>query len=170
MRKIPTLIFALSVVSAILSCGTDNAKEGAAKGPQIRIENISADRLSSVAAFEQTLHESPSQVAVALFNALTNGDRFVVESNIHFPNRDEGETFMAYYDMALESDDFKQRTDGYTADYRAVSESVDGDSAYVELVGKTVLGEDTRFTVLLVHVEGWWKVDGPYSVLHRSID
>ena len=170
MRRISSYILSALVVPALLSCGAGEKKASAE--PQIRIETVSADRLSNVASFEQSLHETPSQVAVALFNALTDGDRFVVESNIHFPDTLEGETFLAYYDMALKSDDYKNRTTGYRADYRAVSETLTagGDSAYVELVGLTALGEETRFTVLLVDVEGWWKVDGPYSVLHRTID
>ena len=104
-----------------------------------------------------------------MFNSLTDGDVETVHANIHFPNEIEQETFFTYYDMAIDSEDFKSRTEGYRADYRAVSEKIDGDSAYVELVGQTVLGESTRFTVLLRIVDGWWKVDGPYSVFHRQI-
>lgn len=171
MKKVTVYSLLLSAALLLLSCGKGG---NAAKSDkmQLKIENISSDRLANVASFEQALHETPSQVAVALFNALTDGDRFVVESNIHFPDTLEGETFLAYYDMALKSDDYRDRTTGYRADYRAVSETLTagGDSAYVELVGRTALGEETRFTVLLVDVEGWWKVDGPYSVLHRTID
>jgi hypothetical protein len=170
MGRIYTYMFFLAAPFALLSCGATGADGKGGKVAQPAIENVSLERLNEVAMFEQSLQETPTQVAVALFNALTDGDRFVVESNIHFPIKEEGEAFMEYYDMALESGDFKERTAGYRADYKAVSESVKGDSAYVELVGKTVLGEDTRFTVLLVKVGGWWKVDGPYSVLHRTID
>lgn len=171
MKKVTVYSLLLSAALLLFSCGKGG---NAAKSDkmQLKIENISSDRLANVASFEQALHETPSQVAVALFNALTDGDKFVVESNIHFPDTIEGETFLAYYDMALNSEDYKNRTAGYRADYRAVSETMTagGDSAYVELVGRTALGEETRFTVLLVDVEGWWKVDGPYSVLHRTID
>ena len=171
MKKVTVYSLLLSAALLLFSCGKGG---NAAKSDkmQLKIENISSDRLANVASFEQALHETPSQVAVALFNARTDGDKFVVESNIHFPDTIEGETFLAYYDMALNSEDYKNRTAGYRADYRAVSETMTagGDSAYVELVGRTALGEETRFTVLLVDVEGWWKVDGPYSVLHRTID
>ena len=54
------------------------------------------------------------------------------------------------------------------ADYKVVSEQIDGDVAYVELSGYTVLKQMTRFNVRLVKVDGAWKVDGDQSVIHGT--
>ena len=54
------------------------------------------------------------------------------------------------------------------ADYKVVSEQIDGDVAYVELSGYTVLKQMTRFSVRLVKVDGAWKVDGDQSVIHGT--
>lgn len=111
---------------------------------------------------------APGEVAVSLFNALTSGEAQVVRDNIYFADDVERNAFGEYLDMAFRSEDFAERTRDYRADYKVVSEVVNGDSAHVVLVGKTVLKQQTRFTVLLVNVDGCWKVDGRYSVLHRQ--
>ena len=134
-----------------------------------QLVNVSVGRLDSVAEFHDLLQETPSQVAVALFNSITDGDVKTVMNNIHFSKVPEREAFEGYLEMAVSSEDFAERTKGYVADYRSVFEEINGDTAFVELVGTTVLGEMTRFKVMLVMVDGWWKVDGPYSVLHRQI-
>lgn len=115
-----------------------------------------------------TKKATPGEVAVLLFNALTSGEVQTVKSNIYFADKVERSAFYAYLDMARDSKDFAERTKGYKADYRVVSEEIEGDSAYVVLLGRTVLAQDTRFNVLMVKVDGEWKVDGRFSVLHRQ--
>ncbi len=163
-------LYVVALLAFVLSACGNKKEKNLSSTPDIKIENISVDRLNNVAELERSLQAEPSYVAVSLFNALTEGDRNTVKNNIYFELETELDAFLAYYEMALNSKDFAERTKGYKADYTAVSESIGTDTAYVELVGKTVLGEETRFNVLLVKVEGEWKVDGRYSVLHRSID
>lgn len=115
-----------------------------------------------------TPEREPAEVAVQLFNSLTSGDVQYVKDNIYFADAVEREVFNEYLDMAVESEDFAERTKGYTADYRVLSQSVHSDSAFVELRGYTVLGQMTRFKVLLVKVDGCWKVDGRSAVLTRQ--
>lgn len=110
----------------------------------------------------------PGEVAVELFNSLTSGEAEIVKRNIYFADEVEREFFGEYLDEAVASSDFAERTKGYTADYKVLSQSIQGDSAFVELRGVTVLGEMTRFNVLLVKVDGEWKVDGRFSVLQRN--
>lgn len=110
----------------------------------------------------------PGEVAVRLFNGLTSGDAAAVKENIYFADRIEYDTFCAYLDMAYDSKDFAERTKGYKADYKVLSEDINGDSAYVVLLGKTVLAQNTRFNVLMVRTDGRWKVDGRFSVFHRQ--
>jgi hypothetical protein len=109
---------------------------------------------------------APGEVAVSLFNALTSGEAQIVRDNIYFADNVERSAFYAYLDMAYDSKDFAERTKGYKADYKVVSEKIDGDSAFVVLLGKTALAQDTRFNVLMVKIDGEWKVDGRFSVLH----
>ena len=111
---------------------------------------------------------APGEIAVLLFNALTSGEAQVVRENIYFADKVERSAFYAYLDMAYDSKDFAERTKDYKADYKVVSENIEGDSAYVVLKGRTVLEQDTRFNVLMVKVDGEWKVDGRFSVLHRQ--
>ena len=122
--------------------------------------------LLSLFAFVGCKEKTPGEVAVMLFNSITVGDADVVKQNIHFKEIDEYEVFCEYLDMVVASDNFKNRTKGYTADYVAVSEVVDGDTAYVELLGYTVLKQKTRFNVRLLKIDGDWKVDGDQAVLN----
>lgn len=163
-RNFLSIVFSLFCAVALVSCGGNKKR---AEMPNL--VNVSVSRLDSVAEFHTVLMDTPSQVAVALFNAITAGDVETVMTNIHFPNELEGETFREYLVMAVSSEDFATRTSGYTANYTPVSEQINGDTAYVELVGTTVLDRQTRFKVLLTMVDGWWKVDGPYSVLHSQL-
>lgn len=158
------IVLPLFCAVALVSCSGDKKT---AEMPTL--VNVSVSRLDSVAELHTVLMDTPSQVAVALFNAITEGDVETVMTNIHFPKELEGETFKEYLVMAVSSEDFATRTSGYTANYTPVSEQVNGDTAYVELVGTTVLGQQTRFKVLLTMVDSWWKVDGPYSVLHSQL-
>ena len=117
-------------------------------------------------AFVGCSKKSPGEVAVLLFNSITQGDVENVKENIHFESDAEYGVFCEYLDMVVASDNFKARTKGYTADYAVLSESIEGDTARVELLGYTVLGQKTRFNVLLLKVDGEWKVDGDQAVIH----
>ena len=110
----------------------------------------------------------PGDVAAQLFNSITSGDVQFVKENIHFDSDVEKSVFDDYLDMAVASDDYKERTAGYTADYIIVSEEIDVDTAYVDLKGMTALGKMATFNVRLVRIEGMWKVDGSQAVLHRE--
>ena len=110
----------------------------------------------------------PGDVAVQLFNSITSGDTWFVKSNIHFNSQVEKEVFDEYLDMAVASDDYRERTAGYRADYKVVSEEVDADTAHVSLKGMSALGKMTTFNVRLIKVNGLWKVDGSQAVLHRN--
>jgi hypothetical protein len=112
--------------------------------------------------------QNPGEVAVAVFNALTSGDVQVVKDNIYFPDEIETISFGKYLDMAVASEKFAERTKGYDADYRIISEKIDGDSAHVVLAGMTALKQKTRFNVLVIKIDGKWKVDGHFSVFHRQ--
>ena len=105
----------------------------------------------------------PGDVAVQLFNAITSGDVQVVKDNIHFDSQVEKEVF-----YAVASQDYKERTAGYTANYEIVSDTITADTAFVKLKGMTALGKMTTFNVRLVRIEGDWKVDGSQAVLHRE--
>lgn len=113
-------------------------------------------------------NRAPGEVAVVLFNAITEGDADVVKKNIHFAYEGDYDVFSEYLDMAIKSEDFAQRTEGYKADYKVLSEVVTGDSAYVVLQGRTVLEQVSCFKVRMVRIDGKWKVDGDYSVFTRE--
>ena len=124
--------------------------------------------LLSAFAMSGCKEKAPGEVAVLLFNSITLGNADDVKENIYFSDLAEYEVFCQYLDMALDSDRFKTRTAGYNADYKVVSEQIDGDVAYVELSGYTVLKQMTRFNGRLVKVDGAWKVDGDQSVIHGT--
>ena len=112
--------------------------------------------------------KSPGEVAVLLFNSITEGNVENVKENIHFSNSDEYDVFCEYLDMVVASDEYRSRTVGYKANYQVVSETVNGETAEVVLAGYTVLRQRTRFNVQLVKVNGEWKVNGDQSVLHGA--
>ena len=70
--------------------------------------------------------------------------------------------------MAVASDDYKQRTEGFTPDYKVTSEKIDGDKALVVLEGRGPLGNMLKIDVKLLSVDGKWKVDGDHGVFHTE--
>lgn len=110
----------------------------------------------------------PDEVAVKLYNAITSGDITFVKKHLHFSNPVEYEVFCDYLDMALRSDEYWERTEGYKADYRVLDTKIYGSEAYVELQGETPLNGTATMTVHLLFIDGKWKVDGNHGVLHRN--
>ena len=97
MKHLTRIFAVVALVAAVVSCGG---------------ESTSAETVK------------PGDVAVQLFNAITSGDVQVVKDNIHFDSQVEKEVFDEYLDMAVASQDYKERTSGYTANYEIVSYSV----------------------------------------------
>lgn len=108
----------------------------------------------------------PDEVAVTLFNALTSGDMQYVKENIYFANYVHYDAVCDYVDMAVKSNDYKTRTAGYKADYKAVKTTYEGDVAWVELQGVSALGRSVTTVARMLFVDGRWKVDGDYTVFH----
>lgn len=109
---------------------------------------------------------SPEDVAVSLFNAITSGDMRYVKDNIHFTNPAYYDAVCDYFDMAVKSDDYKSRTAGYKADYKATKVTYEGDVAWVELQGVSALGKSVTTVARMLYVDGRWVVDGDYTVFH----
>lgn len=112
---------------------------------------------------------SPSDVAVTLYNGLTSGDYEAVTENIYFQDSLDFNVFRNYFRMAVESDDYKSRTEGFKPDYAVKSESIDGDVATVNLEGIGPLGNLLKINVRLVLVDNKWKVDGNHGVFHSGV-
>ena len=108
----------------------------------------------------------PEGVAVCLFHALTSGDMRYVKENIYFAKNLEYNVVCEYLDMAVNSNDYKTRTAGYKADYKAVNVTYEGDVAWVELRGESPMGKSIFTVARLLFIDGKWKVDGDYTVLH----
>ena len=108
----------------------------------------------------------PEDIAVNLFNALTSGDLRYVKQNIHFTNPAYYDAVCDYLDLAARSADYKERTAGYTADYKAVKVTYEGDVAWVELQGVSPLGRTLTTVARMLQKDGRWVVDGDYTVLH----
>ena len=111
---------------------------------------------------------APDDVAVNLYNGLTSGDVDFVKKHIYFSAASDYTTFCDYLDMAVESNDFRERTASYKADYYAVDTKIFGNEAYVELCGLTPLNGTAKMTVHLLFVDGKWKVDGDHGVFHKD--
>lgn len=109
---------------------------------------------------------APDVVAVRLFNAVTSGDMDYVKENIYLSHREDINVVNEFLTMMASSPEFKKRTEGYTADYRATAVNYAGDEAWVELKGKGVSGEMITTITRMVFVDGRWLVDGDYSILH----
>ncbi|MBE6302799.1 MAG: DUF4878 domain-containing protein [Bacteroidales bacterium] len=112
--------------------------------------------------------EAPSVVALTLFKGLTSGDVKAVTENIYFVDSLDFNVFRDYFMMAVASDDYKERTEGFVPDYKVASEKIDGDKALVVLEGRGPLGNMLKIDVKLVSVDGRWKVDGDHGVFHRE--
>lgn len=141
MRRYTKFFALVALLLAVVACG----------GDEVRVDKT-----------------NPGDVAAQLFNSITSGNVEFVKENIHFDTKVDKQVFDKYLDMAVASDDYKERTANYKADYVVVSETVDADTAYVDLKGMSALGKMTTFNVRLLKVDGKWKVDGSQAVLHRQ--
>ncbi len=110
----------------------------------------------------------PSAVALELYEGLTSGDVKAVTGNIHFQDTLDYAVFRDYFQMAVASNDYKQRTQGFKPDYKVTSEKIKGDEAFVVLEGVGPLGNMLKIDVKLLLVEGRWKVDGNHGVFHSE--
>lgn len=143
MRSIKSFLYVAMFALSLLSCGNGN---NSANGDS----------------------ESPSAVALTLYKGLTSGDVKGVTENIYFAQKSDYKVFCDYFNMAVASDDYKQRTEGFTPDYKVTTEKVDGDKAFVVLEGRGPLGNMLKIDVKLVSVDGQWKVDGDHGVFHYN--
>ena len=112
--------------------------------------------------------EAPSAVAVKLYEGLTSGDVKTVTENIYFVDTLDYGVFRDYFQIAVASDDYKQRTQGFKPDYKVDSEKISGDKAFVVLKGKGPLGNMLKIDVKLLFVDGRWKVDGNHGVFYSE--
>ncbi len=117
-----------------------------------------------VIIFGCTRTTPPDVVAVNLFNAITSGNVEYVKENIWFSQESDYKAVNDFLDIVVASSDYKQRTEGYTADYRAVRVNYEGDEAWVELQGRNVIGERIITLVHLLYINERWMVNGEQSV------
>ena len=143
MRSIKSFLFVAMFALSLLSCGNGGS---------------SANGNS----------KSPSAVALTLYKGLTSGDVKGVTENIYFAKKSDYKVFCDYFNMAVASSDYKQRTEGFTPDYKVTAEKVDGDKAFVVLEGRGPLGNMLKIDVKLLSVDGKWKVDGDHGVFHTE--
>ncbi|MBQ2808872.1 MAG: hypothetical protein IJF06_07210 [Bacteroidaceae bacterium] len=137
-----TLIFMLvATVSFVVSCGSDGT-------------------------VVSKLH-SPSAVAVRFFNSISACDVENVKVNICFEDPAEQEIFDEYLERIFVPAAGKQNLVNDSA-YTVVSETVSGDTAYVELSAMTAVEKKVRMKVRLLNSDDGWKVDGSQAVLHRA--
>lgn len=108
----------------------------------------------------------PETVAVNLFNALTSGDMSYVKENLYFEKNMDYNVVCEYLDIVVKSKDYKERTADYSADYEVERVVYEGDVAWVELQGMSPMGKRVATVARMVMVDGKWKVDGDYTVLH----
>lgn len=108
----------------------------------------------------------PQEVAVNLFNSLTSGDMSYVKENIHFAKSMDYDVACEFFDLLVNSKDYKTGTAGYKADYKAVKITHEGDVVWVELQGVSPTGESLSTVARMILVDGKWKVDGDYTMLH----
>lgn len=108
----------------------------------------------------------PETVAVNLFNALTSGDMSYVKENLYFEKNMDYNVVCEYLDIVVKSKDYKERTADYSADYEVDRVVYEGDVAWVELQGMSPMGKRVATVARMVMVDGKWKVDGDYTVLH----
>ncbi len=111
-----------------------------------------------------TPEKSPGEVAVELYTALTSGDAQAVKDNMFISDSIYRNSFFAYLDIAVASEQYKQNTANFKAAYVVSEEDVNGDEATVVLTGKGPLGQNVRITVKLLLIDGAWKVDGEHGV------
>lgn len=117
---------------------------------------------------ERKYAETPSEVAIKLYNGLTSGNVKAVTENIHFQDSLDYNVFRDYFEMAAASEDYKKRTKNFNADYKVVSEKINGEEALVGLEGIGPLGNMLKINVKLIMIGDKWKVDGNHGVFHTE--
>jgi hypothetical protein len=122
--------------------------------------------LSVLAACAPADVNTPGEVAVKLFSAITLGDNEYVKDNIYISDTIQREVFNSAIDIAVKSKQYKRNTKDFTPSYEVAKEVVDGDNAEVILTGIGPLGNKVRITVKLLRIDGRWKVDGDHGVWH----
>lgn len=111
--------------------------------------------------------ESPSQVALSVFEAITTADTATLQNKIHISDQIQRDVFNDYFRIAAASKQYMETTAHYKPVYNVESESIDGENAEVILKTKNISGQDVRLTVkLLLDEDGYWKVDGDHGVWH----
>ncbi|MBE6267950.1 MAG: DUF4878 domain-containing protein [Bacteroidales bacterium] len=121
-----------------------------------------------VACSGKKYDNTPSDVALTLYTGLTSGDVAAVTENIYFQDSLDYNVFSDYFKMAVASEDYKARTSGFKADYKVVSEKIDGGEATVALEGVGPLGNMLKINVKLLLIDNKWKVDGNHGVFHTE--
>lgn len=112
--------------------------------------------------------ETPSAVALKLYEGITSGNVKAVTENIYFIDTLDYRVFHDYFKIAVASNDYKQRTQGFKPNYKVTSEKISGDKAFVTLEGKGPLGNMLKIDVKLLSIDGRWKVDGNHGVFHSE--
>ena len=111
--------------------------------------------------------ESPSQVALSVFEAITTADTATLRNKIHINDQIQRDVFNDYFKIAAASKQYIEATAHYKPVYNVVSETIDGENAEVILTTKNISGQNVRLTVkLLLDEDGYWKVDGDHGVWH----
>ena len=110
--------------------------------------------------------QTPSEVALSVFNGLITGDTAAIKRNIYITDEIQRATFNDYFRIAAASSQYMETTANYKPVYNIVSETIDGNDAEVVLTTKNISGQNVRITVKLLVDEGRWKVDGDHGVWH----
>ena len=110
--------------------------------------------------------DSPAAIAVHFFNSINACDIENVKANVCFDNPAEQEIFDEYLERIFVPAAGKQNMVNDSV-YAVVSETVSGDTAYVELCAMTAVEKKAKMKVRLLNSDVGWKVDGSQAVLHR---
>ena len=115
----------------------------------------------------EALGDSPSNVALAVFEAITSGDTATLRNKLYINDEIQRDVFNDYFKIAIASKQYMENTAQYRPSYTVVSETIEGETAEVILSTKNISGQKVRLTVrLLLDDEGYWKVDGDHGVWH----
>lgn len=116
---------------------------------------------------ELVVPKQPADVALGFFNSITYGNVEALKENVCFNDQADEAIFNEYLERLFIPDTAKLRSSVYDAEYKVLSEKIEGDTAYAELEGMTVFGKTAKLKVRLLNCEGDWKVDGSQAVLQR---
>ena len=116
---------------------------------------------------ELVVPKQPADVALGFFNSITYGNVEALKENLCFNDQADEAIFNEYLERLFIPDTAKLRSSVYDAEYKVLSQKIEGDTAYAELEGMTVFGKTAKLKVRLLNCEGDWKVDGSQAVLQR---